>query len=489
MKIIRPFPVSDVSLVSSTVAIADANASGYWNTASAYSVGAIVQVDSGGTGTMPSVNFTASGKVITCSAAHYLYNNSTVNLTTTGTLPTGLYAGVLYYVVSGADSSNWSTKLTLGLSLTKGGAPIITTGAGTGTHTMITNSHGVVDSNGIIKIVSSHRLYECLVSISAGTNLEPRKDPTKWYDLGASNRWNIFDGSLTSQTENADSMKFVNQINGRVDSIYLGNVSASEVVISARVATQATGATTDSTGYAIGLSAITLASAGTGAISVDDVVSFAGQSTLYTVTAGDAQVSNGGTITFTPALVEAIPAAATAITVTVYGPTTYSLQSSISVSSYWSWFFEPIERKKSFVDIDLPSTYLDLEVSVTLNDTGNTVKCGALVIGLSKTFGVTLRDGASFGITDYSVHRTDDYGNLSIREGNYAERASYSVLVDRVATDSVKYELTKYRATAIVYVGSTEYESMTTYGNFESFDVIIPYDKYSICSLSVRSLT
>lgn len=79
----------------------------------------------------------------------------------------------------------------------------------------------------------------------------------------------------------------------------------------------AAGATTDATGYAVGTKTITLASAGTGTIVAGDVVSFAGDSNKYVVASGDADVSNGGTITLVePGLRVAIPASATAITVT-----------------------------------------------------------------------------------------------------------------------------------------------------------------------------
>ena len=77
----------------------------------------------------------------------------------------------------------------------------------------------------------------------------------------------------------------------------------------------ASGATTDATGYAAGLKTITLASAGTGSILVGDIITFAGDSTTYAVTAGDASVAGGGTISFEPGLQVAIPTAATAITV------------------------------------------------------------------------------------------------------------------------------------------------------------------------------
>lgn len=78
----------------------------------------------------------------------------------------------------------------------------------------------------------------------------------------------------------------------------------------------ASGATTDATGYAIGTTTITLASAGTGTIIAGDRVTFAGDTVKYVVSSGDADVSNGGTITIeSPGLLTAIPASATAITV------------------------------------------------------------------------------------------------------------------------------------------------------------------------------
>ena len=80
----------------------------------------------------------------------------------------------------------------------------------------------------------------------------------------------------------------------------------------------ASGATTDSTGYPVGTTTITLASAGTGTILVGDRVTFGSDTVKYIVTSGDADVSNGGTITIeSPGIYTAIPASATSIT--VYG--------------------------------------------------------------------------------------------------------------------------------------------------------------------------
>ena len=74
------------------------------------------------------------------------------------------------------------------------------------------------------------------------------------------------------------------------------------------------GSTTNAAGYALGIKTVTLASAGTGTHLVGDVITFAGQTQTYVITSGDADVSNGGTISFEPGLQTAIAASATAIT-------------------------------------------------------------------------------------------------------------------------------------------------------------------------------
>lgn len=75
------------------------------------------------------------------------------------------------------------------------------------------------------------------------------------------------------------------------------------------------GATTDTTGYAVGTTTITLASAGTGTILAGDTITFANDANKYVVATGDASVAGGGTIVLqAPGLRQALPASAVAIT-------------------------------------------------------------------------------------------------------------------------------------------------------------------------------
>lgn len=89
----------------------------------------------------------------------------------------------------------------------------------------------------------------------------------------------------------------------------------SAAILTPAVGTAAS-ATTNNAGYAVGATVITLASAGTGTLIAGDVITFAGDPNKYVVASGDADVSNGGTITLAaPGLRVAMSAATKAITV------------------------------------------------------------------------------------------------------------------------------------------------------------------------------
>lgn len=83
-------------------------------------------------------------------------------------------------------------------------------------------------------------------------------------------------------------------------------------------------ATTNTAGYAVGATVITLAAAGTGTIKAGDTITISGDTRQYVVASGDTDVSDAGTITLqAPGLRQAIPASAKAIT--VIGDSTRSL--------------------------------------------------------------------------------------------------------------------------------------------------------------------
>lgn len=82
-----------------------------------------------------------------------------------------------------------------------------------------------------VRVVGSnvHKVYE---SLSAG-NLghDPATSPTWWLDVGATNRWKMFDEAINSQSINADSIDLTFTTTDRIDTVALLNIAGLSVRI------------------------------------------------------------------------------------------------------------------------------------------------------------------------------------------------------------------------------------------------------------------
>lgn len=86
------------------------------------------------------VTITSADPAVIAWEAHGLFANQPVVFSTTGTLPTGLTAGTVYYVLA-----NGLTADAFSVSATEGGTPVATTAAGTGIHTVSAPPVGMTD--------------------------------------------------------------------------------------------------------------------------------------------------------------------------------------------------------------------------------------------------------------------------------------------------------------------------------------------------------
>jgi len=188
-------------LTSTTVAESDYSA---WASGSTYALGDRVMMSTrAGTVTIS----VASPAVFTWTG-HGLPNGTPVTLTTSGALPSGLAVGEVYYVIKRTDT-------TFQLSTDVDGAPVVTIGAQSGTHTAT---------------AQIHRNYESLVASNVG-NPPPTTSGTKWLDLGPTKRWAPFD--YLRETGATDTGPMVYQITPgeRVDSIGLMGMIADSVSV------------------------------------------------------------------------------------------------------------------------------------------------------------------------------------------------------------------------------------------------------------------
>ena len=140
-------------------------------------------------------------------SGHGFYNDDEITLYATGSLPTGFLSATTYYITK-------TTADTFQLTTSLGGSSIAATSDGSGV---------------FFCVAKHHKIYE---SLTAGNlNNPPHKYPANWSDMGADNRWRMFDLSNTSQTRNADSLTCDIKARGRVDSVALMNLSAASVTI------------------------------------------------------------------------------------------------------------------------------------------------------------------------------------------------------------------------------------------------------------------
>ena len=80
----------------------------------------------------------------------------------------------------------------------------------------------------VIVLGTTQRLYEAL---QASTGSFPPDNPTDWNDLGAINRWKMFDGGTNTQTSNPDSIEVTLDPEGVTNSFSLFNINGAEVQV------------------------------------------------------------------------------------------------------------------------------------------------------------------------------------------------------------------------------------------------------------------
>lgn len=207
MRVIPPLSITDAMFTSSTAAEPGVGEQTY-NSATSYAIGD--QVILGSPSSTVTISIASPG-VVTWSN-NGLPNGTPVVLTTTGTLPTGLTAGRIYYVVKRAAGS-------FQLSEEVDGASIVTTGSQSGTHTAT---------------AQIHRKYESVTASNTG-NRPAIDDGTNWIDIGPTNKWAALDLLRNTATYGDSPLTFVITPGERIDSIGLIGIRADSVDIDVSV--------------------------------------------------------------------------------------------------------------------------------------------------------------------------------------------------------------------------------------------------------------
>lgn len=177
--------------------------------------------------------------------------------------------------------------------------------------------------------------------------------------------------------------------------------------------------------------------------------------------------------------------------VTVYDET-FNLVGTDGINSWFSWLFEPIVRRTDLIITGLPVTY-GPEITVTLDATGGTAKCGSMIFGLGKQIGSSLY-GAKIGIRDFSRKDVDDFGAYTIVERSFSKKLSTTVWCDNAFLDVNAALLASLRATPVVWITTKEDQqpfanATTVFGFVSDWNIEIQYHDASLCSLEIEGLT
>lgn len=135
---------------------------------------------------------------------------------------------------------------------------------------------------------------------------------------------------------------------------------------------------------------------------------------------------------------------------------------SHEVLSWYDFYYElPIRTGEAIFD-DIPP-YAASTLTVTIDNTGGTASVGVLVIGKQKVLGATQWE-ANRSISDYSRAVEADDGSVSLVQGNYSKRLNVDVRIEPGFESEATRILEEFRATPLVFVGSSEYSMTIIYG-------------------------
>ena len=194
------------------------------------------------------------------------------------------------------------------------------------------------------------------------------------------------------------------------------------------------------------------------------------------------------TIVLTPGRINSLALlglSASTVTVTLVagGDTVYSASTDLitktNVGNWYEYFYEPIYESSELVItnlidaalLDVPA-YGDGVLTITISRPGGTVACGMLVVGLLTDIGKT-QYGASVSIRDFSRKEADAFGNYSILQRAYSQKMSLDVVVERAQVDNVVKNISRYRATNLVWIGSTAFGSLIIFGFIADWSMMI----------------
>lgn len=156
-------------------------------------------------------------------------------------------------------------------------------------------------------------------------------------------------------------------------------------------------------------------------------------------------------------------------------------------SNWYSWFFGKRQTRKDWRAMDLPS-YPNATIRIELTGAGP-VGVGVILVGDQITIGEGVQQGLRMGIRDYSRKETDQWGDVTLKQRAFSKIRSMNLLLKNEQLDEVDDLLTSLRASPVLWVSSSRWDSPNVYGWYSSFDILLQYANHSECSIDIEGLS
>lgn len=278
----------------------------------------------------------------------------------------------------------------------------------------------------IVTTPNIHKIYECVSTdpVSGVYPPDDTSDPPKWLEVGATNRWRLFDAKIGSATSGEETFTLADySVEGDNNSGIAYHLRPDELADSVSIF-------------------------GVDALYFDIIIKVNG------VTEYERRVLLGG---------------------------------SLENSNWYSYFFQPIRRVNQVVLTDLPlNQEKDIYISFVEPSSEDPV-VGEVVIGRSYEIAKSLY-GTSLGILDFSRKERDDFGNFQIIERGYADTMDVDMSILNEDITFVKRLLSDLRAKPAVYIAGECIEGTSVYGYYTDFSVTISGPERSDASITIEGL-
>jgi len=150
----------------------------------------------------------------------------------------------------------------------------------------------------------------------------------------------------------------------------------------------------------------------------------------------------------------------------------------------WGYFYDDFLFKNDIV-INLIQTY-NMLIKITVFNVGSTAKLGKIIVGRASK-NVDMRTSHTPGMTDYTTVNRASSGAVTITEGYYAKKMSFTLIVDINDYSRMIKRLYAIRGKAILFIGDGG-EHTIVYGLVRDFDSQYEFEDKNYIGLSIEGI-